>query len=115
METEDPKVRRNQESEPKTWKVEQRGILPPKRPKPKEKGGEKAGGEMPGWAARFSRKGICLHREVLGCGGQLVGHAAPEPAPCSPERGLVTQGPGASYDSALFSVLERGVQGERGL
>lgn len=44
METEDPKVRRKQESEPKTWKVEQRGILPPKRPKPKEKGGEKAGG-----------------------------------------------------------------------
>lgn len=25
-------------------------------------------------------------------GGQLLGHAAPEPTPCSPERGLVTQG-----------------------
>lgn len=40
----DPKVRRKQESESKTWKLDQRGILPPKRPKPKEKIGEKAGG-----------------------------------------------------------------------
>lgn len=57
--------------------------------------------------------------EVLGCGGQLVGHGALSQFP--PAQGGAElggggdSGPRASCDSALVSVLEGGVEAERGL
>lgn len=71
-----------------TWKLEQTEVLSPKRSTNREKRskgwhGRGQGGQQ--WG--HSGKGTCLQTEVLGCGGQSVGHTAPEPAPSSPGRG----------------------------
>lgn len=90
METEDPKVRRKQESEPKTWNVEQ-GILPPKRPKPRS--GEKAGGADARVGGRVQWEGHLPPQGSSGLWGSAGRTRSSRASSLQPREGVGDSGP----------------------